>query len=74
MTELRSKTFDCVRGMRQIRERLSEEMGDLSYEELVHWLRSHGYSDPFLQRLAERAARPASDGPQQAAPETPLRT
>jgi hypothetical protein len=27
MTKLRSKTFDCVQGMRQIPDRLSEEMG-----------------------------------------------
>jgi hypothetical protein len=70
MTEQRSKTFDCVQGMRQIRDRLSEEIGDRSYEELVRWLRSHGYSDPFLQRLAETAAQhSASGGPKQAAPE-----
>ena len=71
MTKLASKTFDCVQGMRQTRDRLSAEIGDRSYEDLVGWLRSHRYSDPFLQRLAERAA--AGDGQKRAAPERPSR-
>ena len=62
MTKPASKTFDCVQGMREIRDRLSEEIGDRRYEELVRWLRSHGYSDPFLQRLAERAAQRGAAG------------
>jgi hypothetical protein len=45
--------------MRQIRDRLSAEIADMSYDELVHWLRAHQYSDPFLQRLAEKAAQQA---------------
>jgi len=57
MTRPTSKTFDCVRAMRQTRERLSAEIADKSYEDLVHWLRSHRYADPFLQRLAEEAAQ-----------------
>lgn len=51
------KTFDGVQTMRQIRDRISEEIADMSYPELVQWLRSQPYSDPFLQRLAEKAAR-----------------
>ena len=45
--------------MRQIRNRLSAEIADMSYDELAQWLRSHRYSDRFLQRLAERAAQQA---------------
>ena len=75
MTELTSKTFDCVQGMRQTRDSLSAEIGDRSYEDLVGWLRSHRYSDLFLQRLAERAAQQgaAGAGQRQAAPERPSR-
>lgn len=58
MSEASSKTFDCVQSMRRIRDRLSAEMADMSYDELAEWLRwSHHYSDPVLQRLAEKAAR-----------------
>ncbi|MGD0307988.1 MAG: hypothetical protein ABSC02_01755 [Acidobacteriota bacterium] len=52
-----SKTFDCVQSMRQIRDRLSGEIATLTYDELVQWVRSHHYTDPFLQRLAEKAAQ-----------------
>ena len=57
MTRTTSKTFDCVQGMRQARDRLSAEIADKGYEDLVRWLRSHRYGDPFLQRLAEEAAQ-----------------
>ena len=60
MSDLASKTFDCVQSMRQIRDRLSAEIADMSYDELVHWLRAHQYSDPSLQRLAEKAAQQAA--------------
>ncbi len=59
MSKPSSKTFDCVQSMRQIRDRLSAEIADMSHEELVRWLRAHQYSDPFLQRLAEKAAHQA---------------
>ena len=59
MSESTSKTFDCVQSMRQARDRLSAEMADMSYEELLKWLRGHQYEDPLLQRLAERAAQQA---------------
>lgn len=57
MSKSTSKSFDCVQSMRQIRDRLSAEIAEMSYDELARWLRSHQYSDPFLQRLAEKAAR-----------------
>ena len=59
MNEPTSKTFDCVQSMREIRDRLSAEIADMNYDELSRWLRSHQYSDPFLQRLAEKAAQQA---------------
>ena len=57
MNEPSSKIFDCVQSTRQIRDRLSAEVAEMSYDELAQWLRAHQYSDPFLQRLAERAAQ-----------------
>lgn len=60
MSSPKSKTFDCVQSMRQIRDRLSQEIQNLSHDELVEWLRSHRYADSLLQRLAERAAQQAA--------------
>ena len=57
MTRRTSKAFDCVQGMRQTRNRLSAEIADKNYEDLVRWLRSHRYADPFLQRVAAEAAQ-----------------
>ena len=54
-----SKTFDCVQSMRQIRDRLSAEIAGMNHDEMVRWLRAHQYTDPMLQRLAERAAQQA---------------
>ena len=64
MSDLSSKTFDCVQSMRQTRERLNAEIEDMSYDELVKWLRAHRYAAPLLQRLAEKAAQAdAADRP-----------
>jgi hypothetical protein len=54
MNEGKVKSFDCVQSMRQIRDHLSEELVGMSYEEIENWLRSHRYSDPLLQRLADK--------------------
>jgi hypothetical protein len=62
MSEQTSKAFDCVQSMRQARDRLSAEIADMSYDELVSWLRGHRYQDPLLQHLAERAAQQACAG------------
>lgn len=59
MSESSAKTFDCVQSMRQIRDKFSVEIADMSHDELVRWLRAHRYSDPILQRLAEKAAQQA---------------
>jgi len=59
MSEPYSKTFDCVQAMRQTRDRLSAEIADMRYGELVKWLRDHQYADPLLQRLADMAAQQA---------------
>ena len=66
MSERPSKTFDCVRAMRQARDEISAEIEGMSYDDLVQWLRAHRYTDPVLQRLAEKAAQHAlaADRPQ----------
>jgi hypothetical protein len=64
MSKGSSKTFDCVQSMRQARDKLSAEIEDLSYDELVQWLRTHRYTDPVLQRLSEKAQQAdAADRP-----------
>ena len=63
MSERTAKTFDCVESMRRARDRLSAEIEGMSYDEIVQWLRSHRYTDPVLQRLAEKAAAQASERP-----------
>ena len=67
MNESRSKSFDCVQTMRQIRDRLSKEIAGMNHEEMIRWLRSQRYSDPFLQRLADKAAH-QGDAPAAAPP------
>ena len=57
MNKPSSKTFDCVQSMRQARDRLSAEIADMKHDELAQWLRAYRYSDPILQRLAEKAAQ-----------------
>ncbi len=59
MSEGTSKTFDCVQTMRQARDKLSAEIEHLSYDELVQWFWISKYTDPGLQRLAEKAAQQA---------------
>lgn len=53
------KPFDCVQSMREVRDKLSAEIKDMSFAELTAWLRSHEYDDPLLRRLAEKATRQA---------------
>jgi hypothetical protein len=43
--------------MRQIRDRLSKEIAGMNHAEIIRWLRSQRYSDPFLQRIADKAAQ-----------------
>lgn len=57
MTKPSAKTFDCVQMTRRIRDRLSAEIANMSYDELVQWLRSHQYSAPHLKELADKAVQ-----------------
>ena len=51
----KGKTFDCVKTMREIRDRISSEIVGKTHDELVHWFHDHHYSDPVLRRLAIRS-------------------
>ncbi len=59
MNDPSSKTFDCVESMRRTRDSLSAEIVDMSYDELVKWLRGYRYTDPVLQRLAKQVTQQA---------------
>ena len=59
MSEYSSKPFDCVQSMRRVRDKLSAEIKDMTYDEILNWLRSRRYTDPVLQRLADKAAQQA---------------
>lgn len=56
-----SKSFDCVQSMREARDRISSEIAGLSYDEKVDYFRNHRFSDPGLQRLADRAKAKAAE-------------
>ena len=49
-----AERFDCVAYMRNVRDRISAEIATMDHEELMRWLHAHSYSDPALQRLADR--------------------
>lgn len=55
MTEkTKKKEFDCVKTMREIRDRVSAEIVGKTREEIDHWLHAHRYTDPILRRLARQ--------------------
>ena len=45
------KPFDCVASMREIRNRISAEIADMSYSELSQWLAEQVHDDPFFSRI-----------------------
>ena len=49
-----STSFDCVRSMREIRDRLDAEIAELSYEELVARLHRRR-TDPLLREIQDKA-------------------
>jgi len=63
MTESTSKKFDCVQETRRIRDQISAEIAELSFEELVRWLKSCDYSDPVLKRIAKKVGQGATNDP-----------
>lgn len=59
MNKPSSNAFDCVQSMRQARDTLNSDIESMTFDDLVNWLRDHPYSDPLLQRLADKAAQHA---------------
>ena len=57
MNQNRRKPFDCVQMMRDIRDRISHEIGGLTAEEQLAWLRTAKLSDPLLRRPRKKAAQ-----------------
>ena len=45
------KSFDCVKSMREIRNRVSAEIADMSYSELSRWLDRRVREDPFFSHI-----------------------
>ncbi|MYB07812.1 MAG: hypothetical protein F4Y24_15825 [Gemmatimonadetes bacterium] len=62
-SETETKPFDCVKSMREIRNRISTEIADMSYAELSRWLDRRVREDPFFARIpsARRSARPSGE-------------
>ncbi|WP_420440662.1 hypothetical protein [Candidatus Palauibacter sp.] len=50
-SETERKPFDCVKSMREIRNRISGEIADMSYAELSRWLEMRVREDPFFARI-----------------------
>ncbi len=61
-SETGSKQFDCVKSMREIRNRISAEIADMSYAELSRWLDRRVREDPLFARIpnARKPARPST--------------
>lgn len=49
--ESKPKPFDCVKSMRETRDRISAEIVDMSYPELSRWLEAGVRDDPFFARI-----------------------
>ncbi len=45
------KSFDCVKSMREIRNRISAEIKDMSYSELSRWLDRQVREDPYFSHI-----------------------
>ena len=59
-SENRTKSFDCVKSARAIRDRVSAEIANMSYEELRQWLDARVQQDPFFARIPEFRASDAT--------------
>ena len=56
-SENRTKSFDCVKYTREIRDRISAEIAGLSYEELRQWLDERAQKDPMFERIRQSRIR-----------------
>ena len=65
-SENRTTSFDCVKSAREIRDRVSAEIANMSYEELRQWLDARVQQDPFFARIPEFRASDATETMQDA--------
>ena len=56
----RTKSFDCVKSVREIRDRVSAEIANMSYEELRRWLDTQVQQDPFFACIPQFRASDAA--------------
>ncbi len=56
-----TKRFDCVKSMREIRDQISAEIADMSYDELSQWLDKRVRENPHFSRIphSRKPARPS---------------
>lgn len=57
----RTKSFDCVKSVREIRDQVSAEIANMSYEELREWLDARVQQDPFVARIPQFRASDATE-------------
>lgn len=50
-SETKTGPFDCVKSMREIRNRISAEIADMSYVDLSRWLDRRVREDSFFARI-----------------------
>ena len=60
-SENRTKSFDCVKSVREIRDRISAEIANMSYEELRQWLDERVQQNPFFARIPQFRASDATE-------------
>ena len=65
-SENKTKSFDCVKSMREIRDRISAEIANMSYEELRQWLDVRAEQDPFFARIPQFRGSDATETMQDA--------
>ena len=60
-SENSTKSYDCVKSMREIRDRISAEIANMSYDELRQWLDAQVRQDLFFARIPQSRASDATE-------------
>lgn len=53
MSDNQKEQFDGIAVMRAIRDRMNEELADMTAEEVQEWFASYEYKSPTVRRFAE---------------------
>lgn len=53
MSDNAREKFDGIAVMRAIRDRMNEELADMTAEEVQEWFDSYEYKSPAIRRFAE---------------------